>query len=343
MKKLLSKIHNEGFRWNDIIIFPFLMSYVLILLGQLIGLLLFYMIFGNPHDYDGLTSTFSMYLPFLGIWCVVLLYLLFKRNRPIYKALWTRPKGNTILMFVYGLLIGGGLNGLCALAAWLHKDIFLYYDSFKPLPLFLILVTVLIQSSAEELICRGFLYQRLRRSFKNPLVAIIGNSVFFGLIHLGNDGVGPLAILDICLSGLLFSLMVYYFDSIWCAFAAHTAWNYMQNIILGLPNSGMVSTFSIFKLDAATAMDSAFYNVAFGVEGTVFSVIELAIACLVMFLIGRRRQQRDTQIWPKPVVTPEMPQQEAVPYTQQQDNPYIQQQYNNIPNDQNNQSNQNNQ
>lgn len=301
MKKFLSKIHNEGFRWNDIIIFPFLAAYLLILIGQVIGVLPFYFIFGDPIDYDGLISTFSMYLPFLGIWFVVLLYLLItRRNRPILKALGTGVKGNTLLMFVYGLLIGGGLNGLCAFIAWLHKDIHLYYDSFRPIPLLLIWVTVLIQSSAEELVCRGFLYQRLRRSFRNPWVAIIGNSILFGLIHLGNPGVGPLAIFDICLSGLLFSLMVYYFDSIWCAFAAHTAWNYMQNIILGLPNSGMVSTFSIFKLDAATATDSIFYNVAFGVEGTVFSVIELAIACLVMILIGRKRQQRDTNIWPKP-------------------------------------------
>ncbi len=31
----------------------------------------------------------------------------------------------------------------------------------------------------------------------------------------------------------------------------HMAWNYTQNIIFGLPNSGIVSGFSLFKLDAA--------------------------------------------------------------------------------------------
>lgn len=301
MKDFFKKIHNDGFKWNDIIIFPFLAAFLLLELGGgIIGALIQIFIFGYP-PYEGLTNTYSLYLPFIGIWIALPLWMLItKSNRPIFKALGTKTKGNTALMFLIGLLVGGGLNALCALTALLHKDIFIYYDSFQPLTLILIFITVLIQSSAEELICRGFIYQRLRRSFRNPLVAIIGNSVFFGLLHLGNNGVGPLAILDICLSGLLFSLMVYYFDSIWCAFAAHTAWNYMQNIILGLPNSGAVSSYSIFRLDAAAAKDSFFYNVAFGVEGTWFSVIELTIACLIIFLIGRKRQQRDTNIWPTP-------------------------------------------
>ena len=310
MKKLLSKIHNEGFRWNDIIIFPFLVAFFFMEIGGLLGYIPFLIFAGtDPLKYTGITATLALYLPFIGIWTVALLWFLTKTNRPIFKAIGTKVKGNTLKMFLIGLLVGGGLNGLCAFGAWLHKDIFLYYDSFKPGWLLLIFISVLIQSSAEELICRGFIYQRLRRSFKNPWVAIIGNSVFFGLMHLGNNSVTWQAILDICLSGLLFSFMVYYYDSIWCAFAAHTAWNYMQNIILGLPNSGSVSSFSIFKLDASTAMDSFFYNVGFGVEGTYFSIIILAIACAVTCYFGSKKKERDTNIWPAPVVKAAEPQQ----------------------------------
>ncbi|WP_197027045.1 CPBP family intramembrane glutamic endopeptidase [Butyrivibrio sp. MC2021] len=308
MKKLLSKIHNEGFRWNDIIIFPFLAAYLILEFGGLLGYIPFMIFAGDPTKYTGLFNTLSMYLSFAGIWIVALLWFLLKTNRPIYKAIGPKVKGNTLAMFGIGLLAGGGLNGLCALGAWLHKDIYLYFDSFRPVWLILIFIAVLIQSSAEELICRGFIYQRLRRSFKNPWVAIVGNSIFFGLIHLGNKGVTWLAILDICLSGLLFSFMVYYYDSIWCAFAAHTAWNYMQNIVLGLPNSGSVASFSIFRLDASTALDSFFYNVAFGVEGTVFSVLVLIIACAVTFYFGNKKKERDTNIWPKKVA-PAEPQQ----------------------------------
>ena len=57
------------------------------------------------------------------------------------------------------------------------------------------------------------------------------------------------------------SLMVYYMDSLWCAFAVHTAWNFTQNILFGLPNSGINVPYSVFKLNAATARDSFAYNI----------------------------------------------------------------------------------
>lgn len=52
------------------------------------------------------------------------------------------------------------------------------YSKFY-IPFVIIFLTVFVQSSAEELLCRGFLYQRLRRSYKHPAVAIVGNSALF--------------------------------------------------------------------------------------------------------------------------------------------------------------------
>ena len=93
-----------------------------------------------------------------------------------------------------------------------------------------------------------------------------------------------LAIVNIALMGILCSFICYYMDSLWCAMALHTAWNYTQNIILGLPNSGVVSILSIFKLDASTALDSFAYNVGFGVEGTVVSaIVQIAAIALIYY------------------------------------------------------------
>lgn len=236
-------------------------------------------------------ATVSEYLIFIGIWIVCLLWFLKRSNRPLYKAIGTAEKGNNIPMFLLGLLIGAVTNGLCILGAHLHGDIYMFYDSFKPLPLLLIFVSVLIQSSAEELVCRGYLYRKLLNRY-NPVVAILVSSLFFSLLHIGNPGVGVIALIDIFVSGLMFALMVYYFDSIWCAFAAHTAWNFTQKIIFGLPNSGMVVPFSIMKLDASTASDSFFYNVGFGVEGTIFAVIVEAAACVLLIVFGTLRAKK---------------------------------------------------
>jgi hypothetical protein len=81
--------------------------------------------------------------------------------------------------------------------------------------------------------------------------------------------------------------------------AAHTAWNFTQNIIFGLPNSGSVVPYSIFMLDASTARDSLFYNVGFGVEGTVFADILLIAAAIGLYLWYKKHPQPEFRIWEK--------------------------------------------
>ena len=156
----------------------------------------------------------------------------------------------------------------------------------------LIFIAVFVQSSAEELVCRGFLYQRLRQSYGLPAVAIIGNSLLFAILHLTNEGVTILSVLNIFIVGVLFSFMVYYMDSIWCAMSMHAMWNFTQNIIFGLPNSGIVSPYSVFRLDASTAKDSFAYNVGFGIEGTLLADVILILACICLYLWGKNNREK---------------------------------------------------
>ena len=279
-KKLLKN------KLSDTLPMLYLYTIVLAFLGQMLGSFIGLIPFATSTD---VAMTASMYFMFIGIWVLAILYLRFtKKNRPILKAIGCKAKGNNWKNLLLGLAIGFGLNGICILAAWLHNDISLYYDTFHPLYVVIIFIAVFVQSSAEELICRGFLYQRLRRSYKSPAVAIIGNSLLFALMHLTNEGVTFLSVLNIFVVGVLFSLMVYYMDSLWCAMAVHAAWNFTQNIIFGLPNSGVVVPYSILKLDASTATNSFAYNVGFGIEGTLFADFVLILACVGIYLWGRK-------------------------------------------------------
>lgn len=234
-----------------------------------------------------------MYANSIGLWIVLYLRCGIRKKSRSY-IMWKNSSkeraGNNMPWLITGLLTGFGLNNLCAVVAYICKDISLEYGKFQILPLSIILVCVFVQSGSEELLCRGFLYERLRMSYKNPWVAIIGNSVFFGLLHLGNDGVTVISIINIIAAGLAFSLFVYYFDSMWAAIAMHTAWNFTQNIILGLPNSGIVSPYSLFKLDAANARNSFAYNVEFGLEGTIVADVVLIAACIVLIVYGRKHR-----------------------------------------------------
>ncbi len=242
--------------------------------------------------------TGSMYFHFLLPFITILLYLRYtKKNRPILRVLGKEAKGNTGKMALFGVLTGFGMNFLVAMTAMLKGDIQLHFDAFRIVPMVVIYVLVCIQSSTEELADRVFLYQRLRRLYKAPWVAIVVSALFFAGMHLFNTGVTPLSVLNIFLIGLFYALIVYYFDSVWFCCLHHTTWNYTQNILLGLPNSGNVVPFSMFKLDAATSRDSFAYSVSFGVEGTLLTSVMLAAATGLVIYLGSKRSDRGLMIW----------------------------------------------
>lgn len=280
----------------------YLEAVILVMAGQMLGGILvgiFSICLGSYIEqiYD-VWYTASLYAVFIGIWIVTLLFIgMSGKRRAILQTLGRKSAGNNWRNLLLGLVVGFGLNGACILAASLHQDIALRFESVRPVSLLVIFVLVFVQSSAEELVCRGFLYQMLLKGSRRPVFAIVGNSLFFAVLHLFNQGVTVLSILNIFLFGILFSLLVYYMDSLWCAFAVHAMWNFTQNILFGLPNSGMVVPYSVFKLDAASAQNSFAYNVGFGIEGTILADGVLLIGCAVLCLWGRKYGKRSLGVW----------------------------------------------
>ncbi|MCF0127558.1 MAG: CPBP family intramembrane metalloprotease [Pseudobutyrivibrio sp.] len=230
-------------------------------------------------------TTGSMYLTTVGIWIAVPLYLyVFKKNRPLLDMVGNKAKVNNLKNALLGIFFGFGLNFACALMAMVKKDISLSFNSFNLLYFVFLFIVVYIQSSSEELLCRALFYQRLKTLYDNLIVAVGANAMLFAALHIPNPGVTPLAIINIAIQGVLLSLLVYYFDSLWMAFGMHAAWNFTQNILLGLPNSGLCMPYSVFKLDAAKARDSFAYSVSFGVESTVTACF-LFVACSVLLVV----------------------------------------------------------
>ncbi len=298
MKEFFKRIHTDRFRWYDQIFVAAIASLLLTVLGSFTSIFIVEPVKRMVDAGSPFFETFFLYFETIGVWVFPCLYFaLAKHRRPILRAVGTKPKGNRISYLLLGLAIGFGLNMTCALIAMLNKDIHVSFSNFNILYFLGLLFAVFVQSSSEELIDRAYLYQVLRKGYRNKWVAILGNAIVFSAMHGMNPGVTPLALLNIFFSGLLFSLFVYYFDSLWCAFGIHTGWNFTQSILLGLPNSGIVVPYSIFTLDTANAQNSFVYNVEFGIEGTIFSTILLGLACLVVYLIGRKRNKKPLDIW----------------------------------------------
>ena len=213
---------------------------LLMFVGSAIGeltVLLLHKLFPNM---SGGSAFLLEYLAFIWIDVLVLTYCaLFEKD--IFRS-FLHPgqggsPGNTGKNFAFGLLIGFGMNALCILLAWLHGDIHFYAGRFQLLYMLCALVCVCIQSGAEELVTRGYMMGALQKRY--PVwVAIATNALLFGAMHLSNPGITVLSFLNIVAIAVALSLVMYYFGSIWMCIAVHTAWNYTQNLLFGLPNSG---------------------------------------------------------------------------------------------------------
>ena len=298
-KSPFARFHTPWYSWHDNIIIIILIFLALLIITAILNSLFNIPMSLIADPENGALEMFLMYFSTIVQWVVFLGYpLLLKKDRPMVKALTPKAKGNNIKMFLIGLLLGGGQNALCILFAVLHGDVHLVFDSFKPMPLIAILIAVFIQSSSEELMCRNFLYQRLARGHKSPLVPILGNSLIFMALHLMNPGISAVPIIHLVAIAVLYSLFVYYFDSIWLPMAAHTAWNYTQNIIFGLPNSGIVPTFSIFRLEASTATSNFIYDPSFGVEGAPLALLFTVAIIVVTIILGRKYKEKEPlKVW----------------------------------------------
>ena len=298
MSDFINKVTRPCRRASDFFLLAVLCSLLLIIVGQIISIVVFR--FLNVQDKliawsgsDNIGSFLGDYLSTFGVWVAFLIFaVIFKRNRPMLKALAPNKSLNNIKGILLGLLLGFGTNGLCVLISLLMGDIKLSYSGFDWKLLLAFLIFIFIQSGSEEVVDRIYLYQKLRRRYRSPLAAVLINSIVFMALHMGNPGFTWVAGLQIFMAGFIWSLFVHYYDSVWVAFWFHTAWNYTQNIIFGLPNSGIVSEYSIFKLEAASARNGLFYNVGFGVEGSVGSSLILLVVAIALIVINRRKPEK---------------------------------------------------
>ena len=289
--------------WTDIFVIAAMLSVLMLIFGDILSSLLdrtvipAYQIGMNLLGDADSVSFLLQYFNFYGIWIAfILVTLLFKGNWPMWKAFLYNGHGNNLKAIPAGILLGFGMNGFCILMSVIMGDIKLSYSGFDPKVFFVFLLCVMIQSGAEEIVDRCYLYQKLRRRYRWPAIAVLVNSLVFMALHMGNPGVTKLGLLQVFLIGVLFSLIVYYWDSLWTVIWAHTAWNFSQSIVFDLPNSGIVSKFSVFKLEAASARDGIYYQTTFGVEGSMGAnaiIAGVIVIVLIYGLVTKRGEMAD--------------------------------------------------
>ncbi|MCR4893118.1 MAG: CPBP family intramembrane metalloprotease [Eubacteriales bacterium] len=298
MKELYRKIVRSSGKLTDILPIAGVLSVLLVLVGAMLSIgfqhsALHKSIIALFTDDEAVGLFLTEYGSFAGIWVLALVILLiFPYNWPMLRAFGYNRRGNNLKFLLIGLLVGFGANGFCVLMSWIMGDIKLSFNGFDLRIILGFIIMIFIQSGGEEITDRLYLYQKLRRRYRSPWVAIIVNSAVFAGMHVGNPGFTAVAGVQLVLAGLAFSMFIYCYDSLWGAMSFHMAWNFTQNILFGLPNSGIVTRYSIFKLEAASARSGLFYNVNFGVEGSIGACLVLAVVIVFMLLRNRGKGER---------------------------------------------------
>lgn len=260
-------------------------SGLMLFFGPFLGAV-FMLLLGNafPNQSPAVRFVMNSYFPFIGLVIVVLLYCALW-EKDIFKTMRGAGRGgmsgNNRKMLALGLVLGFGANGFCILLAWMRGSLtFSAGNSDLPYLLFAF-VNVFVQSGGEEILSRGYMQGVLQKRY-GIKTAILVNGLFFGLMHLANPGITVLSCVNTTLYGISMSVVLYYYNSLWFCIAHHTAWNFTQNFLFGLPNSGLAAEKSVLQLTDSS--HSLFYDAQFGIEGgfviTVIAVV--SIAAIVM-------------------------------------------------------------
>jgi uncharacterized protein len=145
-------------------------------------------------------------------------------------------------------------------------------------------VSFALVGMTEELLCRGFILDTLKTRY-SPLFAIVASSLIFALLHIFNDHLSIVGMVNLTLSGIIFSLLYLRSGNLSAAIGMHFFWNVFQGPVAGFSVSGNVGD-SFFKIEYLTG-SGIITGGGFGLEGSILLVLSQALCCVYLF---RERQ-----------------------------------------------------
>ena len=140
----------------------------------------------------------------------------------------------------------------------------------------------------EELLFRGYVYQKLRRG--TGWFAIVFMAVVFAALHGGNAGVTRLALANIFVAGILLALVYDRYRSLWAPIGLHLAWNLISGPILGYNVSGYVSRTTILRTIGSGP--PSLTGGAFGIEGSAVTLAVMVVGTLLLAVSNMMRRPR---------------------------------------------------
>lgn len=257
-------------RFNLNFILSPITALVLMAVAETVGYFAFMPLFFIFIDNAFVTLSLEL-LAFAFISLAIILWARFVEKSP-WLGLGIRKKG-AFKDFILGWGIGAAMLITCVLLMWGFGAIQVTSFQFSAnlVGEFLILVLAWsIQGTTEELLTRGWMFSSLAAKHNIP-VGILVSSLFFTFLHLGNDGISLIPLLDLTLFAILACLVMLKTDNLWVIGGIHAAWNCFQGNVFAFPVSGTQAGQAFISV--ITTGPDWLSGGAFGVEGSVISLL----------------------------------------------------------------------
>ncbi len=184
--------------------------------------------------------------------------------------------------FVTGCAVGLALTVLAILpiVIWGNAK-FTIHLGFRLLPRDgAVLIVLLVGALAEELMFRGYPFQRLEEGM-GAARAIAVFSILFGAVHLSNPGASVWGLINTILIGILLAIAYLRTRALWLPWGIHFGWNAALGFLLGLPVSGL----RIFNVVVRTSVSGPKWMTGgdYGIEASATGTIAVLIGLLIVW------------------------------------------------------------
>ncbi|MGL5153215.1 MAG: CPBP family intramembrane glutamic endopeptidase [Clostridium sp.] len=288
MYKLFYKTY--GIVGNTVLKFPklimVLIAIIMPILAQIIGCYI-----GIPII-RSLGNTNPLFILFVMVTIQILLYFSFVRivEKRKISTLGLKINKHTLYEYVIGFLIGFLMFSSAAILIILTGSAEI---SFKGLgygglwTYIFVIITWGFQGACEEIMMRGHTLPIIGKAINVPFAVLI-SSTFFSLLHILNNGLTTLALINLSLFGVFAALYALYSKNIWGICALHSSWNFAQGNLWGFSVSGndiMGNTLMQSRNIGSNIINGG----AFGPEGGLCVTLVLVVGIISIIFLQKRK------------------------------------------------------
>lgn len=136
---------------------------------------------------------------------------------------------------------------------------------------------------------------RLTEELLGSWIAFIVISIIFGFFHILNTNASIWTSIGLMLSDILLTAAFIYTRRIWMVWALHMSWNFFQDGIFGMPNSGITEfpSWIVSEISGAKWITGG----SFGIEASYIAIFMSLLVGMIIFKRAIQKNQIVKPLW----------------------------------------------